>query len=85
METRQKRYKQTDKGKRAQNKSTSTYRFNRVKWEVWLDKELSDALDASIPDGLTRAEFLRRMLRDRLDKVSYMIDTTREGKTIEDL
>ena len=73
--TKQERYKRTEKGKQAQQTALIAYRFRRVKWEVWLDAETSGALEASIPDGVNKSDYLRKIFLAHLDKVSIMRDT----------
>ena len=68
METKQSRYKRTEKGKQAQQTAVIAYRVRRVKWEVWLDAEISGALEASIPDGVSKADYLRKIFQIHLDK-----------------
>lgn len=75
METKQQRYKRTPKGREAQKTATIAYRVRRVKWEVWLDADTSDALEASIPDGVSKSDYLRTIFQLHLDKVSCMKDT----------
>jgi hypothetical protein len=75
VETKQDRYKRTEKGKQAQQTAIVAYRCRRVKWEVWLDMEMSNALEASIPDGVSKADYLRKIFQNHLDNVSCMVDT----------
>jgi hypothetical protein len=82
VESSKKRYKRTEKGKQAQETAIAAYRLRRVKWEVWLDTEMSIALEASIPDGVTRSDYVRTIFQKHLDSVSYMIDNVvKEHKT----
>lgn len=78
MTTRQQRYEQTAKGKKARQQAISNYRGARVKWEVWLDEEISEALQASIPVGVSKTDYLRKIFQKHLDGVGCMIHT--EGK-----
>ena len=75
METKQKRYEQTAKGKRARQAANIAYRTRRVKWEVWLDREMSEELEILIPDGVSRSDYIRKIFHEYLDKVRYMIHT----------
>lgn len=75
MEAKQKRYKRTEKGKQAQQTAIVAYRIRRIKWEVWLDPEMSEALEVSIPCGVNKSDYLRKIFWQHLDKVSSMIDT----------
>ena len=68
METKQKRYEQTAKGKQARQTANIAYRIRRVKWEVWLDREMSEELEASIPDGVNRSDYIREIFRKHLTK-----------------
>lgn len=68
METKQKRYEQTAKGKRARETANIAYRVRRVKWEVWLDREMSEELEGSIPDGVSRSDYIREIFRKHLTK-----------------
>ena len=78
MKTKQKRYEQTAKGKQARQTAIIAYRTRRVKWEVWLDREMSEELEASIPDGVSRSDYTRKIFREYLDKVRCMIHTTED-------
>ena len=75
MGTKQKRYEQTTKGKQARQTAIIAYRVRRVKWEVWLDREMSEELEDSIPDGVSRSDYTRKIFREYLDKVRCMIHT----------
>ena len=75
METRQKRYEQTEKGRQARQTARIAHRLRRVKWEVWLDSEMSEKLEASIPDGVTRSDFVRKIFQKHLDNVCIMQHT----------
>ena len=75
METKQKRYEQTVKGKQARQTAIIAYRVRRVKWEVWLDREMSEELEASILDGVSRSDYMREIFRKHLEKVRRMIHT----------
>ncbi len=83
METRQQRYEQTKKGKQTRQTAIAAYRTRRVKWEVWLTPEISKALEASIPDGESKSEFLRKILHKHLDRVVFMIHTVGEPDEIK--
>ena len=75
METRQKRYEQTEKGRQARQTARIAHRLRRVKWEVWLDAEMSEELEASIPDGVSRSDFVRKIFKKHLDNVCIMQHT----------
>ena len=75
MGTKQKRYEQTTKGRQARQTAIIAYRVRRVKWEVWLDREMSEELEDSIPDGVSRSDYTRKIFREYLDKVRYVIHT----------
>lgn len=75
MTTRQERYEQTPKGKEARQAAITNYRAKRVKWEVWLDEGMSEALETSIPDGVSRSDYMRKIFQKHLDKVCIMIHT----------
>ena len=83
MATKQERYEQTPKGRQARHQAIATYRGKRVKWEVWLDAEMSEALEASIPDGASRSDHMRKIFQKYLDKVCCMIHTERVEETNE--
>jgi hypothetical protein len=81
--TKQERYERTPKGRQARQQAIATYRDKRVKWEVWLDAEMSEALEALIPDGVSRSEYLRKIFQKHLDKVYCMIHTEGVEETNE--
>ena len=56
------------KGKRARQTANIAYRVRRVKWEVWLDREMSEELEASIPDGVSRSDYIREIFCKHLTK-----------------
>lgn len=66
--TKQERYERTPKGRQARQMAITAYRVRRVKWEVWLDEEMSEALEASIPDGVSKTDYLKKIFQEHLDK-----------------
>lgn len=76
--TKQQRYEQTTKGKKARQRAIANYRGARVKWEVWLDEEMSEALQASIPVGVSKTDYLINIFQKHLDTVGCVIHTKEE-------
>ncbi len=78
MITKQQRYERTPKGKQSRQQAIANYRGARVKWEVWLDEEMSEALQASIPVGASKTDYLKKIFQKHLDIVGCMIHTKEE-------
>jgi len=63
----------------------AAYRARRVKWEVWLGEEMSEALQASIPDGVSKTDYLKKIFQEHLDKVRCVIHTKEELKLTKEI
>lgn len=62
METRQARYKKTEKGKQKQAESQQRYLKSRVSWQTYLTPELSEQLKSLKPEGMSNAKFLESVV-----------------------
>jgi hypothetical protein len=68
MLTKQKRYEQTEKGKKARRRATANYEAKFVEWKTRLEPDVSAALEQKMPKGMSRSIFVKKIFQEYLDK-----------------
>lgn len=69
METKQEKYHQSEKGKAARRRAMQNYVARMVKWEAFINPELSAALDRAKPEGMSKQAFIKKIFQGYIDKV----------------
>ena len=69
MKTKQDRYHQSEKGKAARRKAMANYVARMVKWEAFINPELSAALDRAKPEGISKQAFIQKIFQQYVDAV----------------
>lgn len=69
MKTKQRRYEETEKGKEARRRALAAYRAKLVKWEAMLSPEMSEALEARKPEGMSKQAFIKKIFQGYIDNV----------------
>jgi hypothetical protein len=64
---KQKRYEETEKGKEARSRAHANYKANHTTWTCHIQKPLSDAVLAKMPEGMTRTALLEKLFQQYLD------------------
>lgn len=69
MKTKQERYHQSEKGKAARRRAMANYAARMVKWEAFINPELSATLDRVKPEGISKQAFIKKIFQEYVDKV----------------
>lgn len=69
MKTKQERYHQSEKGKAARRRAMANYAARMVKWEAFINPELSAALDRAKPEGISKQAFIKKIFQQYVDVV----------------
>lgn len=69
MPTKQERYEQTEKGRKARRRAIANYDAKFIEWKARLEPEMSEALERAKPDGVSRSAFVKKIFQEYLDKV----------------
>jgi hypothetical protein len=65
MTTRQRKYEQTEKGKKARDKATQNYLAKKDVWKGYFDSSVTAALESHFP-GMSRNAILNKLVQEYL-------------------